>query len=247
MSATEAASTIRSPDASDVPAHDPLGVVVEPGARGDDVRADQPERRGPPLPHHHDGGGAVPEEAGGDEVRDRRVVALHGQGAELDGEQHGDAVGVTDQVVVHARHACRACHAAEPEHRDPFHVAAQPQGLHEPCVQGRRSDPGDRRGHEQVDVGGGEAGCVQRPSNGLCAQLDAHPDPRVVGVGEAIQRRVVLEGQRQVPGADAGVGMEALEDRPCTRVVADHVTTEDLGDRLLVVRMGPQSGSRPRR
>ena len=51
-SATLAASTIRKPDAADVPAHDALGVGVEPRPRGDDLRsADaQPPRPAAPPP-----------------------------------------------------------------------------------------------------------------------------------------------------------------------------------------------------
>ena len=63
----------------DLPAHDVFGVRVEDGAGRDHPR---PGRFGDPrmvIAQHDDGGRAIAEQAGGDQVRDRQVAALHGQ------------------------------------------------------------------------------------------------------------------------------------------------------------------------
>ena len=76
---------------ADVPAHDVLGVAIEGGAGGEDLRACARAAWGAGfVAGEDDGGAAVAEEAAGDEVGDGLVVVLPGEGAELDGEEEGD-------------------------------------------------------------------------------------------------------------------------------------------------------------
>ena len=126
------------------------------------VRARACRPLGPLLAHEHDRGRAVAEQAARDDVVHRVVVPLHGQRAELDRQQHGDLVGMPDQVVVHAGDAGRAGDAAEPEHRHPLHVLAQAEQRHEQRVDGGRRDAGDGGEDDEVDLVGRDARRVER-------------------------------------------------------------------------------------
>ena len=105
---------------------------------------------------------AVAEQAAGDQVGDRVVVALDGERAELDRQQHGDLVGPAAQVVVQPGDAGRAGDAAEPEQRHPLHVGPQPQTLRDAGVDRGGGDAGHRRRDDQVDLVGPDAGRVER-------------------------------------------------------------------------------------
>ena len=75
-----------------------------------------------------------------------------GERAQLDRQQHRDAVGCAAQVVVQPGHPGRPGHAAQPEHRHPPDVGAQAQPAGDAGVQRRHRDAGDGRRHDQVDV-----------------------------------------------------------------------------------------------
>ena len=124
----------------DVEAHGALGVGVEPAAGGQHVERTRPAGPAPATDHR---GGAVAEEAAGDQVRHRDVVALHGQRAQLDGDQHGDVVGMAEQVVVHPGDAGGAGDAAEPDQRHPLDVGPQPDLGGDPGLEDRHGQPGD--------------------------------------------------------------------------------------------------------
>ena len=64
------------------------------------ARAPAPAATLPVAPAATTHDGAVAEQPAGHQVGHRDVVALHGERAQLDGDQHGDLVGVADQVVV---------------------------------------------------------------------------------------------------------------------------------------------------
>jgi hypothetical protein len=68
---------------------------------------------------------SVSGQAGRHEVGCRVVVALHGQRAQLDRQEHRDVVRVPDEVVVQPRHAGRAGNAAQPENGDALDVGTQ--------------------------------------------------------------------------------------------------------------------------
>ena len=111
-----------------------------------------------PRAHHDHGGSAVAEQAAGHEVGHRRVVTLDREAAQLDREQHGDTVGVAQQVVVHPRDPGRARHTAEPHERHALDVVPQPDARRHPSLERWDGQPGDGGGHDQVDVGGRESG-----------------------------------------------------------------------------------------
>ena len=225
------------PGAAHVPAHHALGVRVHPRPRGQHRRAGDTERGGPARAQQDDRRGAVAEQAGRHQVRGRVVVALHGQRAQLDRQQHGDLVRVADQVVVHPSDARRPRDAAETEDRDPLHVLAQPQPGHEARLQARRGDTGDGRRHDQVHVLAVQPG-------GRRARLRTARSPRSTAsdtnasfaAGEAVQPGVRLQRQHQVPGPHPGRRVQPLQQATPLRVGHDQ-RAEGRGDDLLRVRV----------
>ena len=121
--------------------------------------------------------------------------------------------GVPDEVVVQPGDAGRPGHAAEPEQRDAPDVLPHPDGCGDAGVDRRRGQPGDGRRHHDVDVLGGEAGVGQGQEQRLGREIDRDPEELVVGLAEVVERRVPLERQSEVPGADTRVGVQPLQRR----------------------------------
>ena len=109
--------------AAHVPADHIGGVGVEARAGVDDTDA----RLLPVVAHEHDGRSPVAEEPGRDEVGDRLVVALEGERAQLDAQQHADLVRMPRQVVVDAGEPCGSRNTPEPERREPLDVGPETQ------------------------------------------------------------------------------------------------------------------------
>ena len=138
---------------AEVPAHDPLGVGVE-GATG------WPRRAGRRAPFtdacttgEHHRRRAVAEDARGHRVRDREVLPLQGERAELHREEHAHVAREAAQEVGEARQPGGAGHAAQPEDRQPLHVAPEPEPVHQLRVDGGRGEAGDGDEDQLVDVG----------------------------------------------------------------------------------------------
>ena len=183
--------------AGDVEAHRALAVGVEPAARVEDL-----DRSGPTgpagSPDRDDRRGAVTEQAARHEVGHRRVVALHGQRAQLHGDQHRGVVGVAQEVVVHAGDAGGTGHAPEPDERHPAHVLPQADLRGDARVEGGHGEPGDRRGDHEVDVGRGQVGGLERVDECARAELDGVLDEEVVGVPEVAEPGVLGRAGRTV-------------------------------------------------
>ena len=159
-----------------------------PGARSR-VRADG-----------YDRGGAVAEQPARDQVGDRRVVALHGQRAELDRQQHGDLVGVAEQVVVQPGDARGPGDAAEPHQRNPLHVRAQP----EPGADRGRPARARRCPVTVVEMirstsYGVSPAALSASTTARAPRLDPDVDERVVGGAEVGQLGVA--SRAAAPGA----------------------------------------------
>ena len=111
------------PVAADIPAQHIFGVGVGTAAGGQHLRP----RRGAVGPRRDQRARAVTEQAGGDEVRYRIVLALNCQRAQLNGEQCGHLIRESAQVVVHPRQSGGTGDTAQPEQRDPFDIGPKPQ------------------------------------------------------------------------------------------------------------------------
>ena len=232
------------PGGADVPAHGALGAGVEPAAGGDDARLGGGEGRGAVGPDHDDRGRAVAEQAAGDEVGGRPVVALHGEAAQLDREEHGDVVGVAEEVVVDAGDPCSAGDAAEPDERDALHVVAQADLGGDPGLDRRDGQPGDRRRHDEIDVPRSETGCRERLGDGVRAELGRDADELVVGCPEVRELPVALQREREVSLAHTRVGVEPLEQGAVGPGRAEHVGEGggDVGLGVAVVRQDAADG-----
>ncbi len=131
---------------------------------------------------------------------------------------------------------------AEPDQRHPDDVGAHPRQCRDPSVQRRHGEPGDRGRHDQVDVLRGEARGLERVGDGPRTQLDAGLDEGVVGLGEALQLAVAMQGQRQVAVVDSGVGVDPLDHR-LVDGAAEQVVGEGVGQlRLAVAVLGEYAG-----
>ena len=107
--------------------------------------------------------------------------------------------------------AGRTGDAAEAEQRDPADVLAQADGVGDPGVDRGGGQAGDGGRHDDVDVVRLEPGGVERGEQRLAREVDRDPEELVVGLAEVVQRRVALQRQREVAGADAGVAVHAVQ------------------------------------
>ena len=123
------------------------------GRAGCGCRAPRPRPGTPAGAGGHDGGGAVAEQPAGHEVGHRDVVALDGQRAQLDGDQHGDVVGVA-QRGSRARRAMPAAPATQPSPTSGirFTSGRSPTWRRDPGVQRGHGEAGHGRRDDQVDV-----------------------------------------------------------------------------------------------
>ena len=186
-------------------------------------------------PHHDDRCGAVPEQAACDEVRERRVVALDREAAEFDREEDGDVVRMAEEVVVDPGDAGGAGDAPETHERHALDVITQADLCGDTRLERRDGEPGDRRGDDEVDVPGTDPCSSQGLGHGMGAELSGDADELIVGLTEIGQLPVALEGQREVPLADTGIGVQALEHLPAGPDRAQH-SGERRGD--LRLRIG---------
>lgn len=185
--------------------------------------------------------GAVPEQAGGHEVGDRRVVTLEGQRAQLDRHQHRDPVRPSAQQVVEPGHARRSRHAPQADEGQPHRVGPQPDLRRDAGLQRGHGEPGHRAGHDVVDVGRGEADVLERVDHRTGPQLHAGPDEGVVGPAEVAGPGVLVQRQHGVPGLDAHVAMEPFHDRAVD--AAAQRGGEGRGDLLLTVSVPGQGAA----
>jgi hypothetical protein len=197
----------------EVPAHHVLGVAVERGARGHDARtvgaivsgdgdltaAQQHRRR------------TVAEQARGDDVGNRHVVALQGERAQLDREEQRMLVGKGAQIIGRARQTRRAGDAAEPEDGRALDVGAQPEAIDQARVDARRRQAGDRHEEDVADLRRVEAGTRQRAARRGLAELERHALPHRVGRGERADVAILVDGQRQVTATDGDGAVQLLE------------------------------------
>ena len=136
----------------------------------------------------------------------------------------------------------RAGDAAQPEHRDPLDVGAQPQPRHQPGVQAWRGHPGHRHGHDQVDVGAGQPAAAEGVADRPLAERGAGVDENVVGrperVGVGVHRLVGLQRLHQVPGAHPGRRVHLAQQVPAAADVADAGPEDEVCERLGGVLLG---------
>ena len=189
---------MRSPLLRDVEAHGALGVGVQPAAGGEHLG---PAASGGPAPTPRATTAAAPSPKSPLATRfgDRDVVALHGQRAQLDGDQHRDVVRVAEQVVVQPGDPGRAGDAAQPDERDPLDVGAQPEQGGDPGVERRDGEAGHRGRDDQVDVGGGQVGRLERVRRRARA-----PSSTASSMNRSLAWRRSPRGRRTRPAAAPG-------------------------------------------
>ena len=133
----------------EVPAHHVFGARVED-------RLAWPPRAGLRLsaspPRSTTAAAPSPKSPAATKLATDEVVALHGEAAQLDREQHGGLLGEAAQQVAQTRRARHAGHAAQAEDRQPLHVGPQPQLVDQPRVDAGRGQAGDAGEAEHVDV-----------------------------------------------------------------------------------------------
>ena len=190
---------------ADVPAHGVQGVGVEPAAGGEHVGPAGVDLGGAMFADRDHRGGAVAEEPAADEEGHRGLGRRIGQRTQFDGDERGDVVGCAAQVVVQARDARGAGHAAQAEDRHAFDVGPQAQAPGDAGVQRRHRHAGDRRRDDDVEVDWLQAGFVERAGQGLAGEVDGVLDVEVVGFAEVGERGVLVERQDEMAAVDLGV------------------------------------------
>ena len=122
---------------------------------------------------NQDGGGAIAEEADGDEVGDGLVVTLPGEGAELNGEQDGDLIGVRADVVGGAGEAGGSGDAAEAEDGSAADVGREGHAIDEARIDRGTGDAGDGDEEDGGELVGVKAGLLQGAFDGALAESRA--------------------------------------------------------------------------
>ena len=189
------------------PAHDVFRARIEHAARADHLGTGASTLG---AGEHH-GRRAIAEEPARDEVGHGEVVALERQRAELDGEEHGDLAGMTDQIVGGPGDTRGARHAAEPEDGNALEVGSEAETVDEARVEARHGKPRHARRPQRVDVADAEPGSAQGVLDGGGPQVGADADPRVVGFREIHQARIALQRKGQMPAADERMTVELLD------------------------------------
>ncbi len=197
----------------DVPAHDVLGLRPEVLALAADARTSPAAGFGPitGAALQNDAGGAVAEQRRGHEHGQARIVDAQAQRAQVDGEKQHVGPWARLGHAGGTRKAGDAAAAAEPENRQPLHVGAEAQAVHETRFETGDRQPGDGVGDDDVDVGQGKARLGHRLRGNGLQQLQ-----RVALVGRrallpGVRREVPRHGLDGVARVDAGVGVERLE------------------------------------
>ena len=137
----------------------------------------------------------------------------------------------------------RARRRTQPDERHPPDVLAQADLPSDPGVQRGDREAGDGGRHDQVDVRGGQVGRLERVDQRPRAELDGVLDEEVVGVAEVAELGVLLQRQHGVPPLDAGVAVEAAQQRLVDAPLGDDLA-ERLGDLLLRVGVRRQRAAR---
>ena len=167
---------------------------------------------GATLADRHDRGGAVGEEPAADQGGHRRLGRRKGEGAQFDGDECGDVVRGAAQVVVQARDARGAGHAAQAEDRYAFDVGPQAQPPGDAGVQRRHGHAGDRRRDDDVEVVRVQPGLVEGAGQGLAGEVDGVLDVEVVGFAEVGERGIPVERQDEMARVDLGVIVQCAHD-----------------------------------
>lgn len=230
---------------ANIPAHDVLGVAVESAAGGEDFGCVcGGDREAGFVAGNNYRGASIAEEAGGDEVGDGLVVVLPGEGAELDREEEGDLFGEGADVVRRAGDAGGTGDAAEAKDGGALDMRGERHPVDEAGVDGGRGNAGDGGEENGGDVCGGEAEGGEGAGDGCLAKRDGGSDPLIVGLLEAVELWVALDGENKVAGVDAAVCMEAGEQTGFGELVAPAVdeSFRDLSLGVTVRREGSSYG-----
>ena len=218
---------------ADVEPHRALAAGIEPAAAVEDLD--------PALalgPADDDGRGAVTEKPARDEVGHAHVVGLDGEGAQLDGDEDRDVVGMPQEVVVQARDAGRARDAAEAEERDPLDVLAQPDDRGDAGVERRDGEPRHRRRDDEVDVRGGETGGLEGVLERRRPEGHRVLEEEVVGLVEPGEGLVLVQRQGEVALGDTGVAVDRAQQALAHGTTRADDAGEGVGDLSLVMAMG---------
>ncbi|MBA2895450.1 hypothetical protein HNR30_006836 [Nonomuraea soli] len=121
-------------------------------------------------------------------------------------------IRMSEQIVVQAREPRRPGDTAQPEDRNPFDIRSHAEARGDTGIDRWHRDTRDRRVHDQIHVTRFQPCLVQRPGDGLHAQLHRSRDERLVGRAEAVELGVVLQRQRQVAVVDPRAAVQPSQE-----------------------------------
>src|SRR5688572_16036063 len=141
-----------------LPPQDFLSLWIEERARAEDARSARVVSSSPGKDERR---ATVPEQAGGNGIGDRSIVALKRERAQLDRNEERDVIGKGAQIVRRARGSGGARDATQAEDGRALHVGPQAQAIDEPRVDARGSDARHRDEKDVIDVPRLEARLVE--------------------------------------------------------------------------------------
>ncbi len=156
-------------------------------------------------------GGAVAEEARRDDVGDREIFALQRQRAQLDRQQHRHFVWIRTNVVGGASSPGGARYASQPEDWSALDFLTHPERADDASVDARNGNAGDGDEKQMIDFASLHAGALERDFSRRGADLGRNARPRLVGLGEGVERDVLLDGQGEMTPGDSERALDFVE------------------------------------
>jgi hypothetical protein len=103
-------------------------------------------------------------------------------------------------------------HASQAEDGHALDVHRQVHAVHQPRIDGRAGDAGDRNKEERAQILGGKSRSRQRAAERLLAEILRDFDPMIVGRAPAREPVIFFERERQVPRLHADAGLQTLQE-----------------------------------
>ena len=121
-------------------------------------------------------------------------------------------LGIGEHVIGGARNAGRAGDASQSEDRHALDVHRQVHAIHQPRIDGRAGDAGDRNEEQRAQILGRKSGSRQRAAERLLAEVLRDLDPMIVGRAPAREPVIFFDGQRQMPRFHAHARLQTLQE-----------------------------------
>ena len=110
-----------------------------------------------------------------------------------------------------ARGTRRSRDASQPEDRSALDFLAHPERADHASVDARYGDAGDGDEEQVIDFASVHAGPLECDFSGRGSDFGRHPRPRFVGLGEGVERDVLLDRQGEMTPGDSERALDFVE------------------------------------